>query len=129
MITSKRGLEGTIDQMHHALLLVTIILFVSLGAPVGVLLGSRKPRLVAYAPGEPSVTATNGSFFPIGPSKAMLLGQVTSLGLETDPECGADGGAATGVLYRHVRVYLRRGVIDVALSPRMPSTPDALACT
>lgn len=72
-------------------------------------------RVVAYEVGEPSVTATNGSFFPIGPSKAMLPGHVISLGLETDAECGADGRAMAGVLYRHVRVYLSGGAVSLAL--------------
>jgi hypothetical protein len=71
-------------------------------------------RVTLSEPGRRTITATNGSFFPVRSSRAMEPGGVTALGLETDSVCAArpDGGPR-GPIYHRIRVALPDGAIGL----------------
>lgn len=82
------------------------------------LLSGHPRRVTLTEPGRRAVTATNGSFFPVEPSRPMGPGEVTSLGLETDTYCDArPTGGPGGPRYHEVAISLRGGVLRVA-TPR-----------
>lgn len=82
------------------------------------LLSGYPRRVTLSQAGRRRVTATRGSFFPVGPSEPMGPGEVTSLGLETDASCDArPTGGPGGPWYHRVAISLRGGVLRVA-TPR-----------
>lgn len=80
---------------------------------------SGYPRRVTISePGRRTITASNGSFFPVSASKAMEPGGVTALGVETDSECAArPGGGPEGPMYHRIQISVPGGVIRL-LAPR-----------
>lgn len=75
-------------------------------------------RVTVSQPGRPTITATNGSFFPVSASAAMAPGEATALGVETESECATrPGGGPSGPRYQRIRISVPGGVIRL-VAPR-----------
>jgi len=68
------------------------------------------PRVVATEPGEPTLVASDGTFFGDGgPPGDVAPGGWSELTIETDDFCGADPTGAAGPAYQRVSATLPGG--------------------